>query len=254
MSNVSVIFGDVHGEAGKLAELVRLVRERFGPDADLHSVGDLIDRGPDSKGVLDICVREGVRGVLGNHELWLRDVVEGRPFNDGVYSKIMGGLATLRSYGVERGDPTHVGPAILRAMPESHKAFIRGLPPYRRLDVAGRTHWLVHAGLSADSVAGVLHEYPTPPSEDALVQLTARSSRDLFFWMTPKVREPHRMHRFASGSVQVLGHIPVGLRPIDQPHYIALDTGCGTCPPDVLSAVALLPDGRREFIQVRSAG
>jgi len=69
MSRPAVVFGDVHGDSVKLEKLVAEVRKRFGTEVDIYSLGDLIDRGPDSKGVLDICVREGIQGILGNHEL-----------------------------------------------------------------------------------------------------------------------------------------------------------------------------------------
>jgi serine/threonine protein phosphatase 1 len=248
------VFGDVHGESSKLESLVSLIRARFGTDVDIYSLGDLVDRGPDSKGVLDVCVREGIQGIRGNHELWLIGVAAGLPgaMHDGVYSKIMGGIATLRSYGLERGDPDNVGPALYQALPEAHREFLLNLPPYRHIRVGGRSYWLVHAGLTADTMAGIMQSVQGPPlTEEMLIHFTARGAGDLFFWISPKVREPRSMFRFPSGAMQILGHVPVGSQPIVQEHYIALDTGCGTCPPHTLSAVVLLPDGGREFLQVR---
>jgi hypothetical protein len=61
-----VIVGDVHGcaaELGQLLERVGLAREDR-----LVLVGDLIARGPDSRGVLEIVRRTGARSVIGNHE------------------------------------------------------------------------------------------------------------------------------------------------------------------------------------------
>ena len=51
------ILGDVHGEARQLRALIDHVRRLHGTGVEFYSLGDLIDRGSDSKGVLDICVQ-----------------------------------------------------------------------------------------------------------------------------------------------------------------------------------------------------
>lgn len=243
MSRPAVVFGDVHGDSVKLEKLVAEVRKRFGSAVDIYSLGDLIDRGPDSKGVLDICIREGIQGILGNHELWLREVASGGRFNDGVYAGIMGGLATIRSYGLERGDPDNVGPALFRAMGEAQRQYLLNLPPYRRIEVGGRVFWLIHAGLSSDTAAGVLQAAQGRPlTDEQLVYVAHKAAPDLFFWMSPKINEK-RLHRFSDGATQILGHVPLS-RPETWPgHFLAIDTGCGTRPPYALSAVIIQPNG-----------
>src|SRR5262252_8786732 len=62
----TVIVGDVHGCAGELATL--LDRIGFTSGDRLIFVGDLVARGPDSLGVLDIARRTGAIIVRGNHE------------------------------------------------------------------------------------------------------------------------------------------------------------------------------------------
>src|SRR5579883_3083407 len=62
----TVIVGDVHGCAAELDAL--LVRVAFSLGDRLVFVGDLIARGPDSLGVLDIARRTGAVLVRGNHE------------------------------------------------------------------------------------------------------------------------------------------------------------------------------------------
>ncbi len=62
----TIIVGDVHGCAAELEELLAQVEWR--PEDRLYFVGDLLARGPDSHGVLDIYRRTGARAVLGNHE------------------------------------------------------------------------------------------------------------------------------------------------------------------------------------------
>lgn len=241
-----VIFGDVHGDAGRLRDLIRQVREKFGSSAQLYSLGDLIDRGADSKGVLDICVNEGVEGILGNHELWLCSVLSGHPMNDGPYAPIMGGLATLKSYGISRGDPDHVGPAIRNTLPKAHQDWLLSLPPYRFVEVAGVRYGLVHAGISASTLAQIKAQVPEFP-ELRVPQLLVEQATDMFFWVGPNPKSPEKVAKFEA-FVQVFGHTPNG-KALEVPgHFIALDTGCGTCPPYALSAVVLHEDGKREFL------
>src|SRR5580693_7233947 len=62
----TVIVGDVHGCRRELEQI--LERVAFGAGDRLISVGDLVARGPDSLGVLDIVRRTGAIVVRGNHE------------------------------------------------------------------------------------------------------------------------------------------------------------------------------------------
>ncbi len=78
MSSKRRIFvGDIQGCR---VELERLLAElRFDPAADeLHPVGDFVNRGPDSAGVLRLCRSLGAGGVLGNHDVLLLRVAHGR--------------------------------------------------------------------------------------------------------------------------------------------------------------------------------
>lgn len=244
----AVVFGDVHGDSQKLEKLIALARERFGQVA-FYSLGDLIDRGPDSKGVLDICVRENVLGILGNHELWFWDACSGLHVPEGILQPVMGSLATLRSYGLNKGDYRGIGPALFKTVPQAHKDFILSLPPFRRLEVGGRTFWLVHTGLSADTAAGVLHEVGRPLDDETLLQLALKVTPGVFFWVSPNIREG-KLHRFASGATQILGHTPIQSPVVRPNHFVALDTGCGTCPPFTLSALVLRDDGTSEIVRV----
>ncbi len=62
----TILIGDVHGCAAELGSL--LERVRFGPGDSLVLVGDLVARGPDSRGVLAIAREAGAHSVRGNHE------------------------------------------------------------------------------------------------------------------------------------------------------------------------------------------
>lgn len=71
--------GDVHGCRDELAELLG----KFGPTRGdvVVAVGDLVNKGPDSAGVLDLVRSEGVRCVLGNHDARLLRVA-GTPLSE----------------------------------------------------------------------------------------------------------------------------------------------------------------------------
>jgi|HubBroStandDraft_6_1064221.scaffolds.fasta_scaffold556660_1 hypothetical protein len=62
----TVVVGDVHGCAGELETLLESVA--FAEGDRLVMVGDLVARGPDSRGVLALVRKVGGRSVLGNHE------------------------------------------------------------------------------------------------------------------------------------------------------------------------------------------
>lgn len=71
-----IFIGDIQGCREELELL--LERLRFDPAADeLHPVGDLVNRGPDSAGTLRLLKKLGAGGVLGNHDLHLLGVWRG---------------------------------------------------------------------------------------------------------------------------------------------------------------------------------
>lgn len=98
-----VAIGDVHGRADLFAELLRGLREDV-PDLPVVSVGDLIDRGPDSAGVLDLADRAGVQCLRGNHETMLLEFID-NPASDGPRWLANGGVQTLESFGVTPPGP-----------------------------------------------------------------------------------------------------------------------------------------------------
>lgn len=117
------VVGDVQGCAIELDRLIEFVR--FDPERDeLWSVGDLVERGPDSAAAVRLWRDVGGRGVLGNHE-----------------------IATLRAAA---GDRVSGGRALLDA-PDADRLLdlLRALPLLVRLDSpgGGAGCWVVHAGV-----------------------------------------------------------------------------------------------------------
>lgn len=69
MARRRVFVGDIQGCREQLELLLRAVGFRAGAD-DLYPVGDLVNKGPDSEGVLRLLRELDARPVLGNHDLW----------------------------------------------------------------------------------------------------------------------------------------------------------------------------------------
>jgi serine/threonine protein phosphatase 1 len=80
MSPRTIAIGDIHGCSAALAALLVAIRPR--PEDVIITLGDYINRGPDSRGVLDRLVDLGRRlrlvALLGNHDQMLLDVRSGK--------------------------------------------------------------------------------------------------------------------------------------------------------------------------------
>ncbi len=107
----------------------------------LFLLGDYIDRGNNSKDVIDKILNlktEGfdVQCLLGNHEWLLLNAAYERGYKDNWLSR-NGGIATLESYGIIAED-------YLNYIPESHLHFFKSLQYFIELD----DYYLVHAGFN----------------------------------------------------------------------------------------------------------
>lgn len=133
MSPRVIAIGDAHGCATALRTLLEAVRP--GADDTIVVLGDCIDRGPDSRGVMEqlMELRERCRLVplMGNHEEMMLNFLDGRPQPDDWL--LCGGEATLSSYDAT-DDPTRV--------PSQHVEFIRSWDDYWQTD----THFFAHGG------------------------------------------------------------------------------------------------------------
>ena len=112
MAERMIAIGDVHGCAVALRTLLEVVAPTR--DDTIVMLGDCVDRGPDSRGVLDevLALRDVCRVVpiLGNHEEMMLNWLDGHPQPDDWL--VCGGAATLTSYGEGAGcaevTPEHV--------------------------------------------------------------------------------------------------------------------------------------------------
>lgn len=120
------IIGDVHGDLEAVEQLVSAVRTKI---QRFVFVGDYVNRGPSSAGVIEfLCsLREESPNTVfleGNHETAFRSCLE-----DGQLVEFLqiGGAATIRSYV---GDvPPDVLPAFVAAIPPAHRRFLADLVP-----------------------------------------------------------------------------------------------------------------------------
>lgn len=210
--------GDIHGQRAMLEaahDRITADRARTGDEtAPVVHLGDLIDRGPDSRGVIEHLMAGIARGenwivLKGNHDRFLPLFLNKGETNDGRLrrglswlSSSMGGAQTLGSYGVWR--KLMEAEAAFRdrareAVPEAHLAFMEGLSPYYRHEGL----LFVHAGIRP----GIALE---DQSEDDLMWI-----RDEFLW-----------HLGDHPWLVVHGHTPVETAQ----HYgnrVNLDTGAG---------------------------
>lgn len=131
--------GDVHGRLDLLRAMHAQIRAELmrdhPPDWRIVHVGDYVDRGPDSKGVLDFLIarrREDARVVTlkGNHDEGFEHFLTGQP-SFRIFTN-NGGEATARSYGVEADFLSEQGlqrarAALAAAVPGEHLAFLKEL-------------------------------------------------------------------------------------------------------------------------------
>ena len=141
-----IAIGDIHG---CYKTFRRLIEDEIQPGKGdtVYLVGDYIDRGPDSKKVLEYIIQlinngYDIQGVRGNHEEILIDAYTDQTSEKFLLWMMNGAEDTLLSYGIESFDK--MGSASLNELPEEHISFIKKLPYYIELD----DFIIVHAGIN----------------------------------------------------------------------------------------------------------
>ena len=174
MNDRIIAIGDIHGHAKALAALLRLIDLR--PTDTLVTLGDYVDRGPDSKGVLDQLI--GLEGqchlvpLMGDHEEMMLGAREGR--DNFKFWMQFGGDVALDSYGPGR---------TMGLVPWEHWAFLKWLRLYYESD----HYFFVHANYSPNR--------PFPEQDSQTVLWRPLEGNDL--------PGPHY-----SGKVAIVGHTP----------------------------------------------
>lgn len=195
--------GDVHGCFDQLDDLHGLIAadlaRRPVAQATLLHLGDYIDRGPDSAGVLARLLAPRLAGLRiinlkGNHEAMLLDALDGVRGMAEVWLS-NGGVAALESWKVPpRQAPKHWA----KFIPPAHVNLMREL---RQMHVQGG-YVFVHAGMRPG------------------VALEAQSAHDMLW-----IREPFLAFEGVLPWVVVHGHTPEEATPVVKRNRIGLDTG-----------------------------
>jgi serine/threonine protein phosphatase 1 len=224
--------GDIHGRADLLALLLEQIEADAARSAraerrSLVFVGDYIDRGPDSRRVVELlgALPQGFDAhfLKGNHEAILLDFLRD-PSCLGQWLA-NGAAATFESYGVDvaglvraGAEPESWQTAFLDELPEEHRRFFESL----ELMVALGDYLFVHAGVR--------------PS----VPLEAQDPQDLVWIRGEFLRSGENF-----GKVVVHGHTPTAV-PEMRENRIGIDTGAVFT--NRLTALRL-QDGSRRLLQ-----
>ncbi|MBB5752656.1 metallophosphoesterase family protein [Prosthecomicrobium pneumaticum] len=203
--------GDVHGCLDQLIALEAMIAaDAAALSAERRLIvllGDLVDRGPASAGVIGHLLAPPPAGferlvLRGNHELAFLAFLDAPERT--AFWLTQGGMETLASYGLSPGSRfagaglRGLAAAAQSVIPAEHIAFLRGLPVAALWD----GFVLVHAGLR-----------PGVPIE-------AQSERDL-----TEIREPFLSATEPLGAVVVHGHTPQR-EPSFDGRRIGIDLGC----------------------------
>jgi serine/threonine protein phosphatase 1 len=184
----TLVIGDVHGNSIAFDVILRAIDPK--PEDLLIALGDYIDGGPDSRGVMERLISLDTKTRLvplrGNHEEMLLRAWE-FPLEVDLWLKV-GGRETLDSYPDRR-------------FAESHYAFLRD----RCVDYfESETHIFAHGGVD-----------PELPMARQLIPVLR--------WKTFREPKPH-----VSGKILICGHTPQREElPKDLGHSVCIDTGAG---------------------------
>jgi len=200
--------GDVHGRLDLLERVIAAIQrdvEEHGSGALTVTLGDYIDRGPASRGVLDRLRTNPFStpyiALKGNHEELLESFLADPAV--GQHWRRLGGLETLYSYGVPVGELMvgknyeEAADRLRAAMPADHMSFLQSL----KTSHSHGKYFLCHAGVRPG------------------VPLERQSDEDLLW-----IRDEFLRSKLDFGKIVVHGHTPVEA-PEVLPNRINIDTG-----------------------------
>lgn len=216
--------GDIHGRLDLLERAIVAIErdvETHGSDALTVTLGDYVDRGPDTRGVLDRLAANPFPtpyvALRGNHEAMLEGFLADPDMGRHWYGQ--GGAETLQSYGVTVRalimSNANAAERLREAMAARHVAFLRSL----QMSFTHGRYFLCHAGVRPG------------------VPLERQSERDLLW-----IRHEFLNCTVGFGKIVVHGHTPVAM-PEVLANRINIDTGAVFS--GRLTCVVLEPEGIR---------
>jgi len=144
-----LVIGDI---AGQYKTLVALLKKC--PDRKPISLGDMIDRGPDSQKVLDFFMTtDGAEAIKGNHEHFLESFYFGYdyyPQRSAIWFE-QGGIQTLKSFNPAMDDGDYSHNQLKEMIPTKYVTWIKNLPLYKEIDGFFLSHAPLRQGLSLDA-------------------------------------------------------------------------------------------------------
>lgn len=202
-----IAISDIHGEVAKLENVLSKIDIQ--PDDIFVFMGDYIDRGPDSKSVIDRVIKQSETNrciyLIGSHEYaYLHR-------NDKYYNYLFwnyGGKATVKSYGD------------IENIEKVHGDFFKSLKFYHLTD----KYLFVHAGINPD------------------VPFDKQSEVDLVYIRGKFIYSKHNLPQKI-----IFGHTDFE-KPYIADDKICIDTGCGKYKNAHLTALILAENGQEEFV------
>jgi len=183
--------GDIHGCSLALKAILDAIAPE--PEDTLIPLGDFVDRGIDSKGVLDLLIqledRCNLIPILGNHDQMMLHARDGR--SDFQFWLNCGGDSALDSYGSSRK---------LDLIPSSHFRFLEKCRSYYESESYIFTH------------ANYKPQLPIEKQDDHTLR-----------WLSLRISGPPKRH--CSGKTFFVGHSPQP-EVLDLDHLICIDTNC----------------------------
>lgn len=211
-----IAIGDIHG----CPQSLDLLLNQIEPTSDDHLlfVGDYIDRGPDSKSVIDrlLDLREDVPCTFlrGNHEAMMIEYLDTGAFS---LWRMNGGVSTLQSY-LNEGSEINI--------PDAHATFVHETKLYHETD----DFLFVHAGLEPNRT---IEENLQEADEEVLLWERGHLEASELAWEKPVV----------------CGHTPQP-EPIDRENLILIDTGCVYHMQPGMGRLTAVHLPEREFVDV----
>ncbi len=211
MASRIAIIGDIHGCIDELKALHEKLRSES--ITEIYHLGDLVDRGPDSVGVVRYCRENGITGVMGNHESSLLNVIDQMNKPDFDPSKM----------SAAKGERL----AIAQGLSVDDIAYIRALPKLHVIDEHNLI--LVHAGLFPgraihEQDRTVLYMQMIHPDRPGDIRWTRKQGQ--------YTNEESRAHGYASwqelydGAERVIYGHTLYSEPNIQGLTTGIDTGC----------------------------
>ena len=214
MTDPIYAIGDIHGQIEMLESALELIEQDGGKDAQIIFLGDYVDRGANSKAVIERLLQGKSTGkpwrfLKGNHDRMFEWFMEPVPRHD-PYLLVgyhwlhdrLGGKTTLASYGVEADEKRrlfNVHEDALKAVPMNHLRFIQDC----EISIFHGPLFFCHAGVRPG------------------VALSDQTEDDLV-WIRDEFSKDPRDH----GALVIHGHTPVDA-PLHAGNHVNLDTGAG---------------------------